>query len=147
MASAAEAEVAGLFLNAQAAIPLRHCLEELGHHQPATRMRTDNQTALGFTRNTIKQKRSRTFDRQFWWLKDRATQQQFDVLWEPGIHNLADYFTKHHTSTHHSKVRPIYLYERDTPTDLQGCAKVLEENKTARAHEDPMSQICQLGQS
>ena len=31
MASAAEAEVGALFLNAQTAIPLCHCLEELGH--------------------------------------------------------------------------------------------------------------------
>ena len=58
MGSAAEAEVAALHMNAQAGIPLRCCLEELGHKQPATRMRTDNQTAKGFIRGTIKQKRS-----------------------------------------------------------------------------------------
>ena len=70
MASAVEAEVGALFLNAQIAIPLRHCLEELGHRQPASKMKTENQTALGFAQNTIKQKRSKNFDRQFWWLKD-----------------------------------------------------------------------------
>ena len=56
MASAVEAEVAALFHNAQVAIPIRACLEELGHKQPATLIHTDNQTALGFARSTIKQK-------------------------------------------------------------------------------------------
>merc|ERR1711884_585583 len=118
MASAAEAEVAALFHNAQVAIPIRTCLEELGHTQPATIMRTDNQTALGFARSTIKQRRSRTFDQQFWWLKDRSAQLQFNIKWEPRCQNLADYFTKHHTGTHHSQVRPIYLYEAGTPTRI-----------------------------
>ena len=31
MGSAAEAEVAALHMNAQEAIPMRYCLEELGH--------------------------------------------------------------------------------------------------------------------
>ena len=126
MGSAAEAEVAALYLNAQEAIPLRYCLEELGHVQPATTIRTDNQTAKGFVRGTIKQKQSRTFDRQYWWLKDREAQLQFNIVWEPGIYNLADYFTKHHTGKHHLQVRPIYLHCSSSPTTLQGCAEILE---------------------
>ena len=129
MGSAAEAEVAALYLNAQEAIPLRYCLEELGHTQPATTIRTDNQTAKGFIRGTIKQKRSRTFDRQYWWLKDREAQLQFNIVWEPGIYNLADYFTKHHTGKHHLQVRPIYLHCSSSPTSLQGCAKILENKE------------------
>ena len=129
MGSAAEAEVAALHMNAQEAIPIRHCLEELGHKQPPTRIRTHNQTAQGFIRGTIKQKRSRTFDRQFWWLKDRTAQLQFDVIWDPGIYNLADYYTKHHPGSHHKKVRPIYLYEASSPTTLQGCIKIMDSGK------------------
>ena len=34
--SAAEAEVAALHMNAQETMPIRHCLEELGHPQPPT---------------------------------------------------------------------------------------------------------------
>ena len=135
MGSAAEAEVAALHMNAQEAIPMRYCLEELGHKQPATRIRTDNQTAQGFVRGTIKQKRSRTFDWQFWWLKDWSTQQQFHITWGPGKSNLADYYTKHHTGTHHKQVRPIYLHESTTPTSLQGCIKVFRgSNKEVRAY-------------
>ena len=129
MGSAAEAEVAALHLNAQEAIPTRVCLEELGHKQPATIIRTDNQTAKGFVKGTIKQKRSRTFDRQFWWLKDRIAQLQFNVIWEPGITNLADYYTKHHPGSHHQRVRPIYLLEEDSPCTLQGCIKIMDKQK------------------
>eukprot|EP00536_Pseudo-nitzschia_multiseries_P016627 jgi/Psemu1/98512/gw1.1171.2.1 len=58
MASAAEAEVASLFLNAREALPIRQCLIELGHPQPATPLKTDNNTAEGILNGTIKQKRS-----------------------------------------------------------------------------------------
>ena len=59
MASAAEAEIAGLFLNARLALPIRTALIELGHPQPATKMKTDNSTANGFIRGTIKQNKTK----------------------------------------------------------------------------------------
>jgi hypothetical protein len=66
MASAAEAEVAGLFLNAQEAVLIRTMLEELGHPQPPTPLQADNSTTTGFANNTIKQKRSKAMDMQFY---------------------------------------------------------------------------------
>ena len=45
MARAAEAKVARLFMNAQEAVMTRICLIEMGHPQPATKMKTDNMTA------------------------------------------------------------------------------------------------------
>ena len=126
MASAAEAEVAALYLNAQEALPIRQCLIDMGHPQPATPMNTDNQTAMGILNGTIKQKRSKAIDMRFYWLKDRAEQGQFDIKWVPGKYNLADYFTKHHPGSHHRKVRPIYLYEEGrSPTTMQGCIEIL----------------------
>jgi hypothetical protein len=47
MASAAEAEVASLYMNAQEAVSTRTFLIEMGHPQPATKMKTDNMTAKG----------------------------------------------------------------------------------------------------
>jgi hypothetical protein len=70
MASAAEAEVAGLFLNAQEGVSERNCLIEMGHSQPPTPIRTDNTTARGIVTGTIKQKRSKAIDMRFYWLKD-----------------------------------------------------------------------------
>ena len=56
MASAAEAEVAGLFMNAQHAVPIRLTLEDMGHKQPPTPLRTDNKTAQGILSGVHKRK-------------------------------------------------------------------------------------------
>ena len=47
MASAAEAELGGLFINAKEGEVLRTSLEEMGHPQGTTLMQTDNSTASG----------------------------------------------------------------------------------------------------
>ena len=70
---------------------------------------------------------------RFYWLRDRVKQKQFDVYWEPGINNLADYTTKHHTGNHHKRLRPIQLYETDSPTTVQGCIKLLNYKKKKQA--------------
>jgi hypothetical protein len=44
MASAAEAEVGALYMNAQEALSIRQCLIELGHPQPPTPMKTYNKS-------------------------------------------------------------------------------------------------------
>jgi hypothetical protein len=134
VSSASEAEVAALYLNAQEMVPMRHCLEELGHPQRATPLKTDNSTATGIVNNTIKQKRSKAIDMRYYWLRDRVQQGQFDVYWEPGINNLADYTTKHHRAAHHKNVRPIYLYEPNvSPTATQGCNNILNWKGTKKA--------------
>ena len=58
--SAAKAETAGVFHNSQKAIPMRYILEQLGYQQPPTPLKTDNSTALGFARNIIHQKCSKS---------------------------------------------------------------------------------------
>jgi hypothetical protein len=113
MASAAEAEVGGLFINGQTACPLRSALEYLGHPQPATIIITDNECAKGIANDTVKQKRSKAIDMRFYWIRDRVAQKQFQVLWRKGSENLADYFTKHHPASHHQMVRSRYLQQKD----------------------------------
>jgi len=110
VASAAEAELGALFLNAQTICPIRTALEELGHPQPATPLQTDNNTASGIINDTVKQKRSKAVDMRFYWLRDRSQQEQFHIFWKPGITNRADYFSKHHPASHHQAMRPTYLF-------------------------------------
>jgi hypothetical protein len=57
-ASAAEAELGALFLNAQEAKVIRLVLDEFGHPQPPTPIHIDNTTTVSIVNNTIKQKRS-----------------------------------------------------------------------------------------
>ena len=116
MASAAEAEVAALFVDSQEAVPIRTMLEEMGHPQPPTPIQADNSTATGFANNTIKQKRSKAMDMRFYWIQDRVRQGQFLIYWRPGTENLGDYHTKHHSAKHHRTVRPTYLQpQRQSP--------------------------------
>ena len=53
VASAAEAEVAGVFYNAQTILPIRRILHALNHVQPPTPLKTDNSTANGFIHKNI----------------------------------------------------------------------------------------------
>ena len=97
----AEAEVAGIFHNAGVALPIWHILEELNHPQRPTLLKTDDSTATVFVYDNIHQKRSKSWLMRYHWLRDRQTQQQFKIFWEPGDNNNGDYFTKHHTTVYH----------------------------------------------
>ena len=69
--SASEAEVAALFYNCKAAIPLRIALMEMGHPQPKTPAVTDNTTAEGLMNDTMTSNKSKHYDLRFNWLKCR----------------------------------------------------------------------------
>ena len=120
VSSSAEAEVAGIFHNATTAIPIRRILTEIGHPQPPTPLKTDNSTASGFVYDNIHQKRSKAWDMRYYWLRDRQTQHQFNIFWEKGVNNDADYFTKHHATAHHRAQRAKYVRDK-----LQECLNLL----------------------
>jgi hypothetical protein len=109
VASAAEAETGGLFYNAQQAVIIRQILKALGHPQPPTPIKTDNSTAYNFVHSTMKQKRSKSWDMRYNWLRCREAQNQVKIYWEPGTDNNADYFTKHHPPKHHRTLRSKYI--------------------------------------
>ena len=56
MASVAEAEYGALFLNGQAAVPIRTTLIEMHHPQPPAPIQVDNSTAVGIANRSIKNK-------------------------------------------------------------------------------------------
>ena len=113
VASAAEAETAALFFNAQEAIPIRYLLEQLGHKQPPTPIKTDNTTALSFIHKNIRQKQSKAWDMRYFWLRDKDSQKMFCYYWKPGAENDADYFTKHHSAKHHQAQRHKFVLTPD----------------------------------
>jgi hypothetical protein len=77
MASAAESELAALFVTALQMIPHRQTLIAMGWPQPKTPIQTDNSTAVGVTNKTIVPRRAKMMDMRFWWLRCRASQDQF----------------------------------------------------------------------
>jgi hypothetical protein len=109
LSSAAEAELGALFFNAKDGAMLRTTLIDMGHPQPLTPIQTDNACAAGIANDTVKQRRSKAIDMRFYWIKDRVKQGQFLVHWRRGADNNADYFTKHHPTSHHRVMRSQYL--------------------------------------
>ena len=114
MSSAAEAELGALFINAKTAVSMRQTLEEMGHPQHRTPIKTDNSTAHALLTNRILPKALKAMDMRFNWLRCRDAQGQYRFYWRPGTQNLADYWTKHHPASHHTSFRPQIL---TSPTD------------------------------
>ena len=108
MASAAEAELAALFITAREMIPHRQTLIEMGWPQPKSPIQTDNSTAEGVINKTIVPRRSKMMDMRLWWLRCRGSQDQFRYYWDAGSKNWADYHTKHHPDTYHEAHRPTH---------------------------------------
>ena len=82
------------------------------HPQLPTPIATDNTTTTGFFHNNMVMKRSKSWDMNLHWLRDKEVQKHFNIHWEKGSENGGDYFTKHHPTIHHRQQRSRYV--RDT---------------------------------
>jgi hypothetical protein len=109
VASAGEAEYAALFAGAQHAASLRTILADLGHPQPPTILMCDNTCAIGITTDSIKQKRSKSIDMRFHWVRDRVRQGQFLISHIRTVLNVADYFTKNLDPIRHNALSPYIV--------------------------------------
>ena len=52
---------------------------------------------------------------RYYWLRDRQTQQQFNIFWGKGVNNDADYFTKHHAIKDNLARRSRYVKDKIKP--------------------------------
>ncbi len=68
MSSATEAELAGLYIMAREAVYIRIILEELGHKQTPTPIKTDNAMADTVINGKVQPKRTKAMDMRFHWL-------------------------------------------------------------------------------
>jgi hypothetical protein len=119
-ASVSEAEMAGGFQAAQAAVHHRRILADLGYPQPATLLRMDNTVALGIASGKMNAKRVKSMDMRFFWLVDRVKQQQFVVQHIPGSWNIADHFTKPLPKNKFYQFIPLLCVNMDNePQELQ----------------------------
>ena len=112
VASAAEAEYAALFLVGREATSASNTLVDLGHPQQATLIICDNKCAVGIANRAVKQKRSKSMNMRFHWIRDQVELDNFTIEWEPGATNLADYFTKNHPVHHHQSMRHVYVTDQ-----------------------------------
>ena len=113
MSSAAEAELAGLYICAKEMVPLRQSLIEMGWPQLRSPIQCDNSTVIGFANETIIPHKTKSMDMQFHWILCRDAQGQFRYFWTPVPENLGNYRTKNHPLIYHlsqQKIRQIDLY-------------------------------------
>jgi hypothetical protein len=132
IASAAEAGIGTLFLNAKEGVSIWNNLHEMGHPQPAMPLQTDNTTAHERIRGTCKQQRIKAIYLRFYWVCNCAQQGQFDIGWRLLAQNLGVYFTKHHTPAHHKGIQKMYIKSNNSPQYIpaahkkspQGCVDI-----------------------
>jgi hypothetical protein len=101
MVSAAESELAALFVITREIIPRRQTLISMGWPQQKSPIQTDNSTIAGVTKKTVVPHRAKMMDMRFWWLCCRASKDQLCYYWDTVSKNWADYHTKHHPDTYH----------------------------------------------
>ena len=118
-ASAAEAELGSLFINAKETVKLHIALQELGNKQPPTPIHTDNTTATGIIHKKIKQQRSRAMNMRYFWTISKQDDKTIDVAWHTGQENLGDYSSKHHPPVIHQNIQPTYLHMQNSLRYLQ----------------------------
>ena len=111
VSAAYEAEIGGVFINAEAGEANRRTLSDLGYPQDATPIITDNTTAQGFAHKTIRLKRSKAMDMRWYWVQDRIANGDYVVTWGPGADNAADYLTKVHPAKHYRALRHHYVQD------------------------------------
>ena len=84
VASIAETETGGLFHNSQTIIHIRRLLHALGCLQPPTPLKTDNSTVKTFVNKSLCQKKSKSWDMKYHWLRDEEQQKYLHVFWDRG---------------------------------------------------------------
>ena len=109
VSAAAEAEYGAAYTNGKTAEGLRITLHDLGFPQPATLLVMDNQCSTGIANDLVTQRKSKAMDMRFHWIRDRIRQQHFLAEWRDGKVNLADYFTKDHSTHHFVRMRPFFV--------------------------------------
>jgi hypothetical protein len=106
ISSAAKAKIGALYTNARKGVEEQNILGVMGHPQPPTPIQTDNSTAEGIINLQVQPKRTKAMDMRLHWLGDRGVnQKQFRFCWRPGTLQRGDYWTNHHSPSHHHQIR------------------------------------------
>ena len=91
--------------------------------QLPTHIHCNNVTATGIANGTIKIKRSRSMEMQYFYICDLVKNGEVKLNWHPGQENLCEYASKNHDEKYHQHVSPIYLHESNSPRALPWATK------------------------
>ena len=115
MTSAAEAELAAVYITAQKLVPMRQTLIEMGWPQPTTPIQIDNSKSEGVVNNKIVTKTIKSMELRLYWLLCREAQKQFRFYWDKGPNNWGDFHTKQNPPVYHEAKLPFF----------EGCTHIL----------------------
>merc|ERR1719221_2378704 len=97
----------------------------------------------GIVNGTVKRQRSRSMEKNYFYVIDQVDNKQFIVEWYPGHENLKDYISKHH-----KEVRNIYLHNENSPRYLQRAKRprllrgYVGTGHKASMRPAPLTQLC-----
>ena len=77
-----------------------------------TIIKTDNSTTAGFVNKNVILKRSKAWDMNVQWMRDREKRRQFLLQWHAGKGNCADYFTRNYFFNQKTQGQKTYLCNR-----------------------------------
>ena len=62
---------------------------------------------------------------QYFWLIDQVNLSVYQIVWAPGLGNLANYFTKHFLAAHHCAVRLYYVHMPNSPRIIMKIIQII----------------------
>lgn len=68
--------------------------------------------------DNINQKRSKSWDMRYYWLRDKMAQELFDIYWRKGSDNHGDYWTKNFATIYHRNIRSQYVRDKEITESL-----------------------------
>ena len=86
MSSAAEAELASLFIIASKSSEIRQALNEMGQPKKS-HIQVDTTTVIGVENYNIITNKTKSIDIRLWWMRCRPNQQQLRTHWASGKGN------------------------------------------------------------
>lgn len=131
--SAAETEYASLFMGGKELLPLRYNLDDMDCIQGPTKIITDNSAAESIATKTCKQRRSKSMDIRYHWIRDRVALKDFEIEWQPGSESIADYLTKVQPVAMVLKMRRFFVKNVEPTFKLTAYkSRLLQANHIAR---------------
>ena len=67
--------------------------------------------AVGIANDTVKLRKSKSYDMRYHWIRDRTRRKIFNVIWSKGTTNDADFFTKIQPSTRHQYFASRFVHK------------------------------------
>ena len=68
----------------------------------------------------------------YFWLIEQVNLNTYLIVWEPGLENLADYFTEHFSAANHRSVRPYYVQMPNSSRTIRKVNKEADGKNSAR---------------